>query len=243
MRAFAITWDGLYRNLMVATCPTLEDAKAVVENARADGGIAAAADVDLDKSGPALVGLYNALGALATFGEGNDAFIPISRFATRADGQRRVFALLEANFKNAPEAAAPPKAEGESAATTETATEEKEAEVAKKGKTKKAAKAKVPAAKKDPKPKKAKGAKATVRENSSYGRALKYGVDGSKTLAQVTALVKLKDNGRNPLSRVKFRLKKVAALVGGTFEIDEKTSVVEIKLPKGVTLDSIFGNA
>jgi hypothetical protein len=110
--------------------------------------------------------------------------------------------------------------------------------MATKGKTKKKA---APAAKKAKTPKAAKsGAKAVVREETYMGRILKYGVEGTKSLAQLVVLSKIADNGRNSKSRVKFRAKKVAALVGGTFSIDEK-EIVTIKLPSGSSLDKVFG--
>lgn len=238
MKAYALYWDGAYRNLMVATCPTLDDAKAVVDAARADGGIAAAADVDLDKSGPALVGLYNALRILA---DGHaDPATQVTRFATRADGQRRVFALLEANFKNAPEVAAPPKVEDDSAANSETETTTNEDDMAVKGK-KKVKKAKAaPAAKK---PKKEKGSKALVREDSSRGKLLKLAVNnpGISVKSLATRAEISGEGSATAETRVKMRLRKVAENVGATVSFEDEK--VAFDLPKGVTLDSIFGRA
>ena len=179
-------------------------------------------------SGPAIVGLHNAL-----IDEGAK---PVERFATKGDGAKRLFALLTEKFSTIPvEPESKSVAGADAAATTN---ENEEDDMATKGKkTTKAAKPK-----KAPGEKKAKGAPALVREETYKGRILKYGVEGTKSLAQLVVLSKLADNGRNSKSRVKFRAKKVAALVGGTFSIDEK-EIVTIKLPAGKTLDKIFGRA
>lgn len=159
MKAYALTWDGLYANLMVATCPDLDDAKAAVDASRSNAGVAAASPEDLALSGPALAGLYAKLADLAGIGGTTP-----SRFATRGDGQRRVFALLEENFKTAPEAAAPP-ASDTPAVTDETTTQEND-DVATKGK--KAKKVKVAQAGKKvrtpkaPREKKERKLKATI---------------------------------------------------------------------------------
>jgi len=168
------------------------------------------------KSGPSLVAMHNALAP--------DGAKPVNKFETRSIGAERVFGLLESQFRNQPVESEAANSKVASAAETQNG----ENEMAKKGK--KAAKV----------AKKKNGTALAVRENSSLGRVLKYGVEGSKTLGQLVPLMRLADNGRNQKSRAKFRVKKVAALVGGTFEIDDK-EVVSITLPKGKTLESIFG--
>lgn len=160
MKAYALTWDAGFRNLMVATCPDLDDAKKAIDGARSDGGIAAGADVDLNLNGPSLVSLHNALIALAGIDVPN-----VNRFTTRQDGQRRVFALLESNFKTAPEAAAPPKVDVP-AATSETTTNEDDmatkGKKAKKTKAVKVAKVKKVRTPKAPREKKVRQYKAAV---------------------------------------------------------------------------------
>lgn len=231
MTVFLLKHDGLFRNLMVSRHPNLEAANAASDATKAVEAIVVAIDADLSFPGPTLVRLHNALLAIEAAGKDENLYKPVNKFATKADAQRRTFALIEAIGSKAPEAAAPPTA-GEGAANDETSTNEDEM---KKGKKTKAAKPK-----KAPGEKKAKSAGALVREETYMGRILKFGVEGTKSLAQLVVLSKIADNGRNSKSRVKFRAKKVAALVGGSFSIDEK-EIVTIKLPAGKTLDKIFG--
>lgn len=239
-KSYAITWDSGYRNLMVATADGLEAAKAAVDSARADAGIAAESPEDLNLSGPNLVGLFNAISAAASGIAGENAYPTVSRFATRSDGQRRVFGLLEEKFKTAPEAAAPP-ASADPAAEPETTTQENE--VASKGKKAKAAKKpKKERAAKPVKVKKENGAKALVREESSRGKLLKLAVENPGiSLASIASRAGVSGEGSmDAKGRARMRLRKVAENVGATVTFDGE-KVESFKLPAGTTLDKVFG--
>lgn len=154
MTVFAITWDGVYRNLMVATASDVEAAQMAVGAIRSGSGLVVGIEADLlATSGPALVGLYNALGALAAANANENLYPVVTRFATRGDAARRIYALLDEKFKHAPEVAAP--SIGDIAATTnETTTEEGTEDMAtKKGKKAKLKAAKTPRTKKPAKEK------------------------------------------------------------------------------------------
>ena len=118
-------------------------------------------------SGPELVALYNALIAEGT--------APVERFKTRDAGAERVFALLEAKYKDQPVESEAASFEGEEAAANDE-TETQESEVAaKKAKVKKPAKAKKAKAEKKPRAAKVKGEKKPYQAevNSSGGEASK----------------------------------------------------------------------
>lgn len=236
MKAYALTWDGAVpQNLLVATAANLEAAIAATGAIRSENRIAVASAQGLDLPGPRLAVLYNAIVDLAFPGADNDER-HVSRFKDRPAGQRRVFALLEEHFKDAPEAAAPSTVESP-AAETET-NEDAMAARGKKTAKKKAA----PAAKKEPKAKKPKGAKATVREDSSRGKLLKLAVENSGGISIKSIASRAGVSGEGSTSaenRAKLRLRKVAENVGATVLFDDEK--VTFKLPAGSTLDKIFG--
>ena len=159
MKTYAITHDGLFRNLVVTVLSDPEEAKAHIDNIRAIDGFAASAEVDLSFPGPTIVSLYNTLAAIWNAQNSADLIADVKKFETKGAAQKRTFALIEALFGNkAPEAAAPPTVSTD-AATTETTTEEDD--MATKGK-KKAKKVKVAKAPKAPRVKKEAKPKAGV---------------------------------------------------------------------------------
>lgn len=195
-----------------------------------------------DLSGPRLVRLYNVLakklGRPAT-----------SRFATRTDGAERTFALIEALYGNqAPEAAAPTSS-GETAANKEDDMATKKPTKAKKAKAEKVAKApkapKPPKAVKAPKASREKkngGTTAIVRESSNRGKLLRIAVEnpGISLKALASRAGTSSEGSTDAPTRAKIRLRKVSeAIEGSTVAFDD--GKVTFALPKGVSLDSIFG--
>jgi hypothetical protein len=185
------------------------------------------AEIDLEAwAGPALVRTYNNLI--------EEGATPVNKFATRADGARRVFALLEDKYKNQPvESEAANSKATSAAATDETKPKDGEDDMAVKGKTKKA-KA----------PKKDKAERATVQKDSSRGKLLALAVNNPGiTIKSLATRADVSGEGSmDAAGRVRLRLRKVLEKVDGatvTFE-DGK---VEVKLPRGVTLEKLFGEA
>lgn len=156
---YTLTWDGVVQNLLIGTSPDVDVAKAFIDSARADKGYVVRNAEDLEVlSGPTLAVLHNKLYDLA-YPDADNSESHVARFATKGDGQRRVFALLEDKFKTAPEVAAP--STGDTAATpndsgNSAGTNEEGDDMASKAKKKTAKKTKTPKTPREKKPAKEK---------------------------------------------------------------------------------------
>lgn len=172
MKVYCLTHDGLFRNLIVTTHDGREAAKAWLASSKKVGGEVVANPDDLKNkvSGTTMVILHTTLAKIANSYGRDRKVADVTKFESRSVGARRCFELIEELYQNqAPEAAAPPKAD-EVAATTTT----NEDEMAKGKKTKKVKAAKAPREK-----------KAKVKKDRQYKAAV---VSKGGEKAKATAL-------------------------------------------------------
>lgn len=93
MTVYALAHDGLLNSLTVTTHPHAEAANQFIGQTSAKAALVVIAEEDLAMSGPLLVKLLNLL---------NPEGPAVNKFATKKDGQRRVFTALEAKYRGQP---------------------------------------------------------------------------------------------------------------------------------------------
>jgi len=95
MTVFALAHSALFKELSITTHPHVPAANQYLAGSGKETNVVVIAAEDLPYSGPNLAVLFNRLT--------DDEAKHVSKFATKADGQRRVFAALEAKYGKQPE--------------------------------------------------------------------------------------------------------------------------------------------
>jgi hypothetical protein len=226
---YLLTWTGAHNDPKVHVYVDADAANTALQTA--EGGAVVAAEADICRpafSGPALVKLFNGLGGPESE--------PVARFATYADGARRVFARIEAAGKGQPTLSAPALPPEADAPAVVSQPQEGTADMATKTATK-AKKEKAPKAEGDPKrmglarPVGKVGDLKPVRDGTGRALVLKA-MNGKQTGEQIAKDLKMSES--EVVGYARFFGK-----IGIGVDVDEKGKVTAV-FPGSKTIDDVI---